>query len=389
MVACQSLLIASYLVGLSVGYHAITRTDLVREDGKEEPSELPLFSAEEEPNFLRPQHLAPGEISTAVRRDTKQTIDKGTFYIGLPPKLTQAFQDYVRDSGMLQVADELLYSKPVVPNENRLYTLSDGTMWGARTSNHWSSDGDMTWIDPANEWTYELILDIYRNAGFDHILDTIGEKYGSEGLWIDGTSLIIVSHFNGTNIHTDLEDMEGDIFNVLFPIVIPSSGGMLHLADRDTRQGLGTPFRYHQGVLVGGASPHGTGPIDYRATGEFRMAVAVYMDDLQPDTVAEFDDATAAFPPAGDLRYLMSQAGRHWTSDTFASLEQDKGRRPYRVRDQNPLDCPNLAAQEGKCNELSVRNMCVKSCHVYLENDVYYEKLGRLLGWPTETEREL
>ncbi|KAL7555871.1 hypothetical protein ACA910_009949 [Epithemia clementina (nom. ined.)] len=380
-------LVAGWMAGLSLGYTHIGRREIL-EQVKTGNSTLEIYSSEEEPHFLRPRYLAPGDIATVVRRDNGQSIDPGTFFIGLPPELTDLFQNYVKESGILEVADELLYTKPVIRGENRLYSLKDGTTWGARTSNNWIHAGDMTWIDPADEWTYEKIIDIYRKAGFDRVLDTLGEKFGCEGLWIDGTSFIVVSHFNGNNIHTDLDGMEGAVFNILFPLVIPSTGGMLEVADRESREGIGANFRYNQGVLVGGESPHGTGNVDYRETREFRLAIAVYMDDINPENVEEFDDDTASFPPGGDMRYLLTQAGRHWggVSGEHASLKNDKGRRPYKVRDENPLDCPKLAKQ-GDCMKLPVRNMCIKSCQVYLEDQVYYEKLGKLLDWPTETER--
>lgn len=380
------VLLASWMVGESRGYNHISRRDLL-EGGQGEQQAVEVYSADEEPNFLRPKYLPPGDIATVVRRDNGARVDQGTFFIGLPSEMTEIFQQYIKESGMLEVADELLYTKPVRKGENRLYNLKDGTTWGARTSNNWIHAGDMTWIDPADEWTYERILDIYRKTGFDRVLDTLGEKYGCEGLWIDGTSFIIVSHFNGNNIHTDLDGMEGQVFNILFPLVIPSTGGMLEVAHRGTRQGIGANFRYNQGVLVGGESPHGTGNVDYRETREFRLAVAVYIDDINSENVEEFDDNTASFPPGGDMPYLLAQAGRHWggTSGKHASLKNDMGRRPHKAIDNDPSRCPGLAEQ-GACNRLDVRNLCIKSCEVYLQDDVYYERLGKLLSWPTETQ---
>ena len=114
----------------------------------------------------------------------------------------------------MDIAHDLLYKDPVSQGENKVYNLNDGTKWSARTSNNWANDGDMTWIDPANEWTYEFILQFWRKGGFDQVLDTLGEKFGSEGLWVDGTSFIIVSNFHGSNIHTDLEGAQSKVFNI-------------------------------------------------------------------------------------------------------------------------------------------------------------------------------
>ncbi|KAL7555870.1 hypothetical protein ACA910_009948 [Epithemia clementina (nom. ined.)] len=383
---CQGLVV-TWIVGESFAYNHISRTDILEVRNEDKP-DLSLFSSEEEPNFLRPRYLAPGDIANVVRRDNGESVDRGTFFIGLSSELTEMLQKYVEESGMMAIADELLYAKPVQYGETRLFSLEDGTTWMARTSNNWAHAGDMTWIDPADEWTYEIILDFYRKAGFDRVLNTVGEKFGCKGLWIDGSTFLIVSHFNGNNLHKDLEGMETNMFNIIFPLVIPSTGGMLEVADRkpETVKGLGTQFQFNQGVLLGGESPHGTGNVDYRETREFRLAVSVYLDDYNAETVAAFDHDLNSFPPQGDFDYVLTQQGRHWGGDRRGrgSLKNDRGRLPYNVVDQNNVDCPKFAEQ-GRCSNIEIRNLCIKSCKVYLEDEVYYEKLGKLMGWPTST----
>ncbi|KAL7555869.1 hypothetical protein ACA910_009948 [Epithemia clementina (nom. ined.)] len=163
---------------------------------------------------------------------------------------------------------------------------------------------------------------------------------------------------------------------------------MLEVADRkpETVKGLGTQFQFNQGVLLGGESPHGTGNVDYRETREFRLAVSVYLDDYNAETVAAFDHDLNSFPPQGDFDYVLTQQGRHWGGDRRGrgSLKNDRGRLPYNVVDQNNVDCPKFAEQ-GRCSNIEIRNLCIKSCKVYLEDEVYYEKLGKLMGWPTST----
>ena len=196
MVSCRSFLIA-YLFGRSWGYHTITRNDLVKaaaaqQDLTEEEhssSLLHLFSAEEEP----PKELAPGEIVPLVRRDTQQLVDQETSLIGLPPELAHVFQDYVQESGLVRVVDQLLYSRPITETEEGLIQLKDGTTWIVRTSNNLNSEGDMIWIDPGDEWTFEVMLSFFRKAGFDTILETLGEAYGSQSLSLIRSSFIAIS----------------------------------------------------------------------------------------------------------------------------------------------------------------------------------------------------
>jgi hypothetical protein len=382
------LLVSAALVQLAFAYNHITRRQLLESHDSDDDNDnpLPLFPPEEEPLFLRPKHLEPGELASVVRRDNGEIIDPGTFFIGLPPELTERFQAYVQESGLLEMAEEVLYTNPVKRGDkNRFYKLKDGSLWGARVSNSdWVVKGDVTWIDPADEWTTELMLDIYRRSGYDKVLDTLAEKHGNEGLWVDGTSFIVVSHFEGENIHTDMEGMDDITYNLICPLIIPAAGGQLALADKETQIAMGSEFQFHQAVVLGGSSPHGTTKVDYRKTREFRMALSVFVDDIDEYNVYGFDDDTASFPPAGDLDYLLAQAGRHW--GRHASLVTDKGRRPHPVEDDDPDNCPKWA-EEGWCiKDVETRNACIKTCNVYLEDDIYYEKLGKLLNWPTETE---
>lgn len=360
-------------------YTHITRRDLL--DGSVE-----TVSSEEQPYIIAPKHLAPGDLATIVRRDDGSRVDPESFLIGLPPKVTEMFNEYVQTSGLMEIFSDLLYKDPVKKGENKVYDLKDGSKWSARTSNNWVRDGDMTWIDPANEWTYEFILDVWRKAGFDKILNTLGEKFGNDGLWLDGTSFIIVSQFNGNNLHTDLEGAYSKVFNIIFPLIIPDSTSQLLVAEPD-HEGEGVPinFRHDVGVLVGGDSFHGTGNCNYRDKKQFRLAIAVYFIDTNEENVEEFaSDDTAFYPPMGSEGFLMAQAGRHWGGNN--SLVTDKGRGRLDVYDERG-DCEAVVAR-GICDSnLELRNQCLKSCKVFMVDSEYYEHLGKILHWPTESEQ--
>ena len=247
-----------------------------------------------------------------------------------------------------------------------------------------------TWIDPANEWTYEFILNVWREGGFDLVLDTLGEKFGTDGLWLDGTSFIIVSKFDGVNLHHDLPESGSKVFNIIFPINIPEKDdSQLLVAERDNFASVkdATPvnFRKDVGVLVGGDSIHGTGNCDYRENEEFRLAIAVYFIDVNEENVEDFaSDDTAYYPPMGSEEFLLAQRGRHWNPQGNHSLVSDFGRVPMSVEDENEENCEHWA-EKGMCDDsLEIRNQCLSSCEVFLENEDYYDHLGKMLNWPTE-----
>ena len=372
--------------------------------------------------------------------------------LNVPPEITRVFHEYLTEVGLLEIAYELLYGRPVkvndgddeTPNQQRIYNLKDGSKWSARrpVNNQWSRDGDMTWIDPANEYTYELILQIWRDGGFDTVIDTIAEKFGVDGLWLDGTSLIVVSHFKGCNLHNDLPGSNSKAFNVIFPIIIPNHGlSQLLVAERGQRclgddddydyeddkddstvnsststsipssrvsddggnsrntanNAIPINFQHNVGILVGGDSIHGTGNCDYRTTKEIRLAVAVYFTDTNKDNVADFaEDSTAYYPPTGSTRFLMAQAGRHWKYDSNASLKNDIGRKELNIQDRKKKKAycsshisQTLEQKEGIdiCGQdLEFRNSCLKTCEVFMSEDKYYEHLGKIMDWPTEQQ---
>jgi len=381
MKASLSLLAAAWMAAppSALAYNHITRRDIL--DGKVEVS-----TAEEQPYIIAPKELPPGDLATVVRRDNGNKVDPEAMLIGLPPKITEMFNEYVQKSGLMSIFSDLLYKDPVKKGENKVYDLEDGTKWSARTSNNWITEGDMTWIDPGNEFTYEFVLDIWRKGGFDTVLDTLGEKFGNDGLWLDGTSFIIVSEFDGHNIHNDLPESGSKVFNIIFPLVIPDGTSQLLVAERGAYQdGIPINFNENVGVLVGGDTLHGTGNCNYRAKKQFRLAIAVYFIDTNEENVEEFaSDDTAYYPPIGSEEFLLAQAGRHWGGNN--SLATDKGRDRLFVEDERD-DCPSLAEQ-GMCDKsLEFRNECLKSCNVFMDDETYYETLGKILNWPTEKER--
>eukprot|EP00527_Entomoneis_sp_CCMP2396_P006502 CAMPEP_0198140390 /NCGR_PEP_ID=MMETSP1443-20131203/3546_1 /TAXON_ID=186043 /ORGANISM="Entomoneis sp., Strain CCMP2396" /LENGTH=386 /DNA_ID=CAMNT_0043802785 /DNA_START=85 /DNA_END=1245 /DNA_ORIENTATION=- len=375
---------ALLLAPSSFAYQHYTRRDIV--EGKVE-----TLSEEDQPYILAPKNLGAGDLASIVRRDNGDRVDPEGMLIGMPPKITELFQEYLEKTGLMDIAHDLLYKDPVKVGEDKVYNLEDGSKWSARTSNNWVRDGDMTWIDPANEYTYELILNIWRAGGFDSVLDTLGEKFGADGLWLDGTSFIIVSNFEGYNIHHDSPGAGSKGFNILFPIVIPENGSSrLLVAERKgvktAQEAVPINFKRDVGVLVGGDTLHGTGNCDYRENKEFRLAIAVYLIDINEENVEEFaSDDTAYYPPMGSYDFLLSQAGRHWGGNS--SLANDFGRGALGVEDEHD-DCAEwIQADKVMCdNNSEARSICLYSCNVFLDDEVYYENLAEMLGWPTEED---
>jgi len=144
-----------------------------------------LASAEEQPNFLVPKKLEPGQIEPLYFRDTRERIkDDEAFVVGLPPQLLKEFTNYMDRNGMLEKAKEMLYGedskkkkkkgKDDGEKEHSLEILKDGQNWGIMRP-HWEGM-DMVWIDPADEECFESMVDVLRKGDFDIVLDAIAKQ---------------------------------------------------------------------------------------------------------------------------------------------------------------------------------------------------------------------
>jgi hypothetical protein len=66
--------------------------------------------------------------------------------------------------------------------------------------------------------------------------------------------------------------------------------------------------------MVGDDALHATSAVDYLSANEMRMAATVYIADINADNIESImNDFTQAYPPKGDLDFLLNQAGQHWS----------------------------------------------------------------------------
>jgi len=335
------------------------------------------FPAEEEPDFLIPKRpLQPGELSPLVWRDGTR-VDEEAYLIGIPQETTDVIQEYMDSSGLYDLCHYLMYENKVDPGESRMYTIDDGYNWGAMGPKAWTT-GDLTWVDAADERSYEKTLELLGKGNFDVVLDAVGKKFNLDGLMIQGVGVIIVSEWYGNNMHYDIGDTGNKFFNIIFPITIPSNGqGALHVGDRyKEKRHEPVNFRLNTGILLGGETRHGTGKCNYRKEEEFRIGIAVYMADLDEKNIEWISgDTTSLFPNVEDVPWFRTQQGRVWSKDGN-SLKNDTGRKPFDVQDDPNVDCQKVK-KKGQCitSLKKLRMKCPKTCEVYMKDDVYYKEI--------------
>lgn len=348
-------------------------------DGTGKEMELAdFYSNKEEPDFLIPKKLKPGEIEPIRWRDDLSPVDGSdgeSFVVGFPPELHEEFKKYVANSGMMKIAHQILYKeRPLEQGDQRIYTLDDGEKWTAMVQGSW--DTDMVWLDPGDEACFESLLGILRRGNFDKVLEQVGKTFDLDGLMIQGVGAIFLTEYTKTeNMHVDIPGSRGSFYNIIVPVHIPLDDvAIFKLSDKeDDFQGK-LKLDPNVGVVLGGESRHGTGECNYREREDFRLSFAVYVADVNEDNLEMIaSDSTSLWPTGGDTFFIESQKGRLWTRDGSRSLKNDKGRMPFDIQDYLP-ECATMDKNLCMTDVQGMRLECPKTCELYLEDDIYYAK---------------
>jgi hypothetical protein len=234
-------------------------------------------------------------------------------------------------------------------------------------------------FDPADEESFEYILDVLRRGNFDVVLESMGKILDLDTLMIQGVGAIFLSEYEiSNNIHIDLPGSKGSFYNIIVPLHIPENQTAKFCVAENNGELSGTiKLAPHVGVIVGGESWHGTGSCSYRSTKDFRLSLAIYMADITEENFELVaSDTTSLWPTEGDSHWIWAQRGRLWSKDGSKSLKHDQGRKPLHVKDKS-IKCP---AWRNHCasDPNGIRLKCPKTCKLYMEDDVYYELLRNL-----------
>jgi hypothetical protein len=161
----------------------------------------------------------------------------------------------------------------------------------------WEGSYNMVGIGPADEECVKSLLSVLRRGNFDVVLDAIGNKFDLDGLAVTGICPIFLSYFEHDpkhkQIYRDLPEAKGAFYKVVIPIYIPQGGASLYVADDDWERVLPIQMRYNQGIVLGGATYHGTGECDYREQRDVRLSVATHLTDVNHDNVEDIAGDTS------------------------------------------------------------------------------------------------
>jgi hypothetical protein len=257
--------------------------------------------------------IKPLEISPMVLEggDGSPIADYG-FRIGLPAEVSDGLRAYCDRTGITEMFRSLVVNgNPLEPDDDRDVVLNGQNWYVQRPAKEWKSN--MHWISPNDGVSQFGYLQALGASGFDKVLESIGEYFGFDGLVCYHLTFIGVSYSQKSYIHYDFQNTDGKAFNVIIPLFSANeTGPELDLQSDD--ESIEAGYRYERNVasMVGDFAMHGTAAVDYRDSGEMRMAATVYIADVNPGNVERIlQDYTQSYPPR-DVGRLLSNAGSHW-----------------------------------------------------------------------------
>lgn len=264
-------------------------------------------------------HLGPGQMAPIRWKNGTKVVTPWAFRMGLPERVGQVLMDYCNRMGITDILRHVtVEGNGLEPGTETHLQLNGDDWYLQRPDKEWRSN--MHWFSPGSAAAHEDYLQTLSLAGFDEILESVGEHLGMDGLVAYHVTFIGVSFSNRGYLHTDVIETGGKVYNVIIPLLLANeTGPELDLQGYREDQPTNTNgevgrYRYEQNVasMMGDEARHATSACDYRQTMDMRMAATVYIADVNNvNAVSILNHYTQAYPPT-DMELLKSWIGRHW-----------------------------------------------------------------------------
>lgn len=267
-------------------------------------------------------HMAPirwhgsGDAYSAA-----EIVTPWAFRLGLHSRVRQVLLDYCNAMGITDILRHVtVEGNGMDPGTETHLDLQGDDWYLQRPAPEWRSN--LHWFSPGAGPAHEHYLQALSVAGFDEILDGIGQYLGMDGLVAFHVTFIGVSFSTRGYLHHDVVETSGKVYNVIIPLMLANeTGPELDLCGRKpdapedaAYNSLVGRYRYEYNVasMMGDGAVHATSACDYRNTKEMRMAATVYIADVNDDNIDNvMNHYTQAYPPP-DEDLLRSWIGRHW-----------------------------------------------------------------------------
>jgi hypothetical protein len=266
--------------------------------------------------FLQPE-LKSGQIEPICWKSNGEPIADNAYLLGLSPKVRESLLHYCDEIGISEYFRDLTYRGNGLDFHDDEEKTFGGLKWHVqRPPMHWNSN--MHWISPYNAETNLDFLQELGMAGFDEVLEQIGEHLDMDGLAVYHLSFIAVSHCSEGFIHKDISGTGGKVFNVIIPLILAKdTGPEFDVAENDMNGLVGRlRYQYDVATMMGDNAFHATSAADYRTSREMRMAATIYIADINEENIDSImDHHTQHYPPSDQPLVLLDMAGTHWKAD--------------------------------------------------------------------------
>ena len=283
--------------------------------------------AEDEPegSFLL-EEMKPGDIRPIRWRHNRKVVTPHGLLMGTPSKIRESLLEYAERMGIIEIARDVTYrGNPLPFNSDEDIVLQGIDYHIQRPEAHWSSN--MHWISPLNKIGHEDYLRVLSAAGFDEILQQLGDFFGYKHLTCFQLTFAAVSHCGGGYLHYDIAETGGRVFNFMIPLIlVNTTSPELYFTEKlpDEESNLSNlteagrlRYRYDVANIIGDSAVHATGLQDYRLKKEMRLVATVCIGEIDEDNVGAilYYIATQNYPPQDRPDIYLSMAGKHWRRD--------------------------------------------------------------------------
>jgi hypothetical protein len=265
--------------------------------------------------------LAPGHMAPILWAESNEVVTPWAFRLGLHSRVREVLLEYCNKMGITDILKHVTTEGNELEPGTETHMDVEGDDWYLqRPDSAWRSN--LHWFSPGGAPAHEHYLQALSAAGFDEILDGIGQYLGMDGLVAFHVTFIGVSFSNNGYLHHDVVEVNGKVYNCIIPLILANDTGpeldlqewRPDLPEEEQTYRVGR-YRYEYDVasMMGDGAVHATSAVDYRTTKEMRMAATVYIADVNDENVDSIlNHYTQAYPPGDDVELLMSWKGRHW-----------------------------------------------------------------------------
>ena len=148
--------------------------------------------------------LSPGQIQKA-QLENGRVISNYTYRVGLPEGLADHMEQWADDMGISAIMEEWLQPGRMMKegSEARI-RINGGMWWFRRFEKDWQSD--LFYITPDDDEANEQFIHTLADAGFDRVMQAIGEEHRLQYLTAFYPSFIAMTHSQSSFMHSDSDD---------------------------------------------------------------------------------------------------------------------------------------------------------------------------------------